>query len=99
MNEYAGTNGITATDLEAVNQPGEIFAMCSAILLVLGIASFVSYVNGLDIPVAVFQILSLLVFKEMCVAKSNGDPAGNQKSIYADFQKSQAIQTLRRNVR
>lgn len=73
--------------------------MCNAILLVLGIASFVSYINGLEIPVAVFQILSLLVFKKMCIAKSKGDPAVNQKSIYADFPKSQAIQTLRRNVR
>ncbi len=97
MNEYAGTNGITATGLEAVNQPGEIFAMCSAILLVLGIASFVSYINGLDILVAVFQILLLLVFKKVCIAKSRWDSVGHQKAIYADFPKSQATQTLRRN--
>jgi len=36
-----------------------------AILMVLGIASVVSYVNDLDFLVAAFQLSSLIVFKKM----------------------------------
>ena len=44
-----------------------------AVLLVLGVASVISYINDLDFLAAVFQILSLIVSKKIRYQRSLAD--------------------------
>jgi hypothetical protein len=52
-----------------------------AVLVVLAIASVVSYVNDLDILVAAFQVMSLMVFKKITYDRSAENNSGRSAVI------------------